>query len=143
MSTNFHTAYVANTTTLKASGLNPAPAALDDAISKGLRLKAVVALADAAATLTAAQLVASGIFTITPGADRILTTDTAANIIAAITTHPTGTAFEFTIINLAAFNITLQAGASVTLAGNMVVNNASATFLALVTSGSAVTIYRK
>lgn len=141
MSTNFHTAWT-TATTLKASSLTPAIGALDDAISKGLALKGVTGLTDADATLTAAQLL-SGIFTITPTVARSLTTDTAANIIAAITTHPTGTCFEFTVINLAAFDVTLVAGASVTLSGNMVVNNSSATFLALITGASTVTVYRK
>lgn len=108
--------------------------------------KSVTALSDAAATLTAAQMV-GGIFTITPTAGRALTTDTAANIVAAISGAQVGTTFEFTIQVLAAFAATLTAGAGITLSGNHAPNNISQTFLALltnVTSGSeAVTIYSK
>lgn len=142
MGANFHTDWDANTSFTTAS-MNPAIQALDLAISNGLRFKAVAALADTAVTLTAAQMVTSGIITTVPTTARSQQSATAANIIAAITTHPTGTCFEFTIINTAAFDETLTTNTGVTLAGNMVVNNGSATFLVLVTSATTVTIYRK
>ncbi len=107
---------------------------------------AIVALADAAATLTAAQLESSGIFDITPTAARILTTDTAANLVAGMSGVQVGTTFEFTIACLAAYAVTLAADTGVTLVGNAVANNASASFRAIftnVTAGSeAVTIVR-
>ena len=106
-----------------------------------------VALTDADATLTAAQMENDGIFTITPTAARTLTTDTAANLVAGFTGAAVGDWFEFTIVDLAAYDVTLAAGVGITLTGNAVVNNSSATFLATftnVTSGTeAVTIYRK
>ena len=107
-----------------------------------VKTKAVVALADADATLTATQMVDSGIFTITPTVARTLTTDTAANLVAAMTGYQVGTWFEFTIVCLAAFAVTLAAGTGVTIVGDAVANNVSATFKARIDSATAVTIYR-
>lgn len=107
-----------------------------------IKIKAVVALSDADATLTATQLIDSGIFTITPTVARVLTTDTAANIIAGIPGQQVGTWFDFTIQSLAAFDVTLAAGVGVTLSGGMVLNNVSGTFRCLITSATTVTIYR-
>jgi hypothetical protein len=92
-----------------------------------LDLKTNTALADAAATLTAAQL-RGGEFTITPTAARILTTDTAANIIANLTGSVDNSNYEITIVNLAAFYVTLATGVGVTIVGRAVINNGSATF---------------
>lgn len=91
------------------------------------RIKDITALADADATLTADQML-NGIFTITPTANRVLTTATGANIIGSLTGYQAGTSYELTIVNQAAFNATLTAGANVTIIGSAVVNNASATF---------------
>lgn len=104
---------------------------------------AAVALTDANATLTAAQLTGSRIFTITPTVARILTTDTAANIIAALGGYDASFPknIDFTIINTAAFDVTLAAGVGVTLTGKMVVNNGSGHFRIRIDSASAVTIY--
>jgi hypothetical protein len=90
-------------------------------------LKTNTALADAAATLTAAQL-RGGEFTITPTAARILTLDTAANIIANLTGSVDNSNYEITIVNLAAFDVTLATGVGVTIVGRAVINNGSATF---------------
>jgi hypothetical protein len=103
----------------------------------------VVALADAAAVLTAAQIVSSGVFTITPSVGRTLTTDTAAAIIAALPQYQVGTFFEFTIVNLAAQIVTLAGGASVTLSGVATINAVSGTWLGRIDSTSALTLYRK
>lgn len=108
-----------------------------------LKTKGVIALVDTATVLTGANLIDKTIFTAVPTANRIQTTDTALNIIAAIPSYQIGTAFEFTIVNTAAFNETLAAGTDVTLVGNMVVNNGSASFIGIVTSSTTVTIYRK
>ena len=109
--------------------------------------RAEVGLSDADATLTADQMINNALFTITPTGARTLTTDTAANLVSAFTNAEVGKYFEFTIINTAAQDVTLSAGSGITIKGNAVVNNASATFIAVfnnVTSGSeAVTIYRK
>jgi hypothetical protein len=105
-----------------------------------------VALTDAAATLTAAQLADSKLFTITPTAARNLTTATAAQILAHLADEAVGTSFEFTIVNLAAEThaVTLVGGTTVTVSGSAVVSAASSgTFVAVVASASAVTVYRK
>jgi len=106
-----------------------------------VKTKTVVALADAAATLTAAQMIDSGIFTITPTVARILTTDTAANIVAALPRYQVGTWFDFTVVNPALFDVTLAAGTGITLSGKRVVRDGSATWKARIDSATAVTIY--
>jgi len=106
------------------------------------KTKAVVALADAAATLTAAQMIDSGIFTITPTVARALTTDTATNLVAAMAGYQVGTWFDIVIVCLAAFAVTLGGGTGVTIVGNAVVNNSSGTWRARIDSASAVTLYR-
>lgn len=105
-------------------------------------LKSNTGLSDAAATLTAAQLI-GGLFTITPTVARIQTTDTAVLILAAMPPHVDGSSFEFTIANLAAFDVTVAGGTDVTLVGDMVLNNESGTFLVYRTSATAVTLVRK
>lgn len=105
-----------------------------------------VEVADAAATLTAAQLLTSKLFTQTPTAARTLTTATAALIVAALTDETTGTSFEFTVVNKAAAThaITLAGGTDVTIVGSATVSAASSgTFLGVVQSDSTVKVYRK
>ncbi|MBL4591193.1 MAG: hypothetical protein JKY96_04470 [Phycisphaerales bacterium] len=104
-------------------------------------LKTTTALSDAAATLTAAQL-RGGEFTITPTVARIQTTDTATAIVAAITGSIDNSNFLITIVNLAAFDVTLAAGVGVTLVGGAVINNGSATWRVRRTSATTVTIVR-
>lgn len=110
-------------------------------------IKGLVAVADQADTLTAAQLVAKSIFTQTPTAARTLTTATGAQICAALPAYSAGVCFEFTIVNLAAAThaITLAAGASgVTISGlATVAANTSATFVARIADTDTVVIYRK
>ena len=108
-----------------------------------VKTKAAVALADGDVVVTAAQMVDSGIFTMTPGAARTLTTATAADIIAALPEQQVGTWFDITVIALAAFNVTLTAGdANVTIVGGAAANNNSATFKCRVASATEVVIYR-
>lgn len=103
-----------------------------------------VTLVDGDRTLTAANLVNSGIITMVPTANRNLTTPTATQIIALLTSYQTGTAFEFTVIGLTNdFSLTIVGGTDVTLVGNMSVTQESMTLLATVTSPTTVTIYRK
>jgi hypothetical protein len=131
-----HIASKVGTPRIKAGAVTPAK----------VKTKAEVALSDGNATLTASQLVDSGIFTITPTENRTLTTDTAANIIAALPDYLVGTYFDFTIVNLAAatYTATLAAGTGVTITGSATVAAASSgTFRAVVTSANAVTVYRK
>lgn len=103
----------------------------------------IVALADAAATLTAAQMIESGVFTITPTTARALTTATAAEIVAALPDYQVGSFFDITIVCLAAFAVTLGGGTGVTIVGSGVVNNVSGTWRARIDSATAVTLYRK
>jgi len=106
------------------------------------KTKTAVALADADATLTAAQMIDSGIFTITPTIARTLTTDTAANLVAAMSGYQVGTWFDIIIVCLAAFTVTLAGGTGVTITGNAAMNNSSGTWRARIDSASAVTLYR-
>ena len=131
-------------TTAKILDANVTTAKLADAsiTPPKTKTKAAIALADAAATLTAAQMIDSGIFTITPTVARALTTDTAANLVAAMTGYQVGTWFDIVIVCLAAFDVTLGGGVGVSIVGNAVVNNASGTWRARFDSASAVTIYR-
>tara|TARA_R110000803_G_scaffold1708_5_gene5541 strand:+ start:4330 stop:5544 length:1215 start_codon:yes stop_codon:yes gene_type:complete len=99
------------------------------------------ALSDAAATLTAAQLI-GGEFTITPTVSRIQTLDTAANIISSLSGSQDGSNFTFTVVNLAAFDVTIATAAGVTLVGNMVVNNGNALFRVRRLSASTVSVTR-
>lgn len=108
-----------------------------------MKTKSVVALADSAVTLTATQMIDSGIFTITPTAARALTTDTAANLVADMTGYQVGSYFEFTIVNNAAFAVTLTAGTGITLVGVAVINNVSGTWLARIDSATGITMYRE
>lgn len=104
-----------------------------------------VALTDAAATLTASQIISSRLFTITPTAPRTLTTATAADILTAMSGEGVGSTFEFVIVNLAGVThaATLAAGTGVTLVGVVVVSaSTSATFMGRVDSTTAITIYR-
>ena len=107
-----------------------------------IKTKAEVALTDADATLTAAQMIDSGIFTITPTLARTLTTDTAANIVAAMTGYQVGTWFDIVIVCLAAYDVTLSGGTGVTIKGNAIVNNASGNWRARFDSATALTLYR-
>lgn len=87
-------------------------------ITLGLRPKPLQALNNAGDTLTAAFLMNSGSFTITPGGAVLATMDTGANIetaFGALATLVAGSWFDFTILNSAAFNVTLTAAAGVTL----------------------------
>ena len=131
-------------TSLKISSKAVSTGKIDDgAVTPAqIKIKAVVALADAAAVLSATQLVDSGIFTITPTAGRNLTTATATSIVAQLPDYQVGTWFEFTILSLAAFAVVLVAGAGVTIVGSATVNNAAGTWKCLVTSATTVTIYR-
>jgi hypothetical protein len=99
------------------------------------------ALSNAAATLTAAQLI-GGEFTITPSVARIQTLDTAANIISALSGSVDNSNFTFTIVNLAAFDVTIATAAGVTLVGNMIVNDGSATFRVRRLNASTVSVTR-
>ena len=105
-----------------------------------------VALTDAAAP-TAAQLLVSKLFVQTPTQDTTFTLPTAALVLAALTDEAVGTSFEFTLINLASgfeVVVTTNTGWTITGGGYMTVFDATAaTFLAVVTSTTAIQLYRK
>ena len=93
--------------------------------------------------MTASQMINSSIFTGTPGSAITLTTATATEIYNALSTPEFGNWFEFTVISLAAFDIKLIASEGVTIVGNNVANNSSATFICRIDGKTTVTIYRK
>ena len=105
-----------------------------------------VAITDAAEP-TAAQLLTSKLFVGTPTVDTTFTLPTAALVLAALTDEAVGTSFEFTIVNLASayqYTVTTATGWTITSGGFMTVfDGTSATFLAVVTSTSAIQLYRK
>ena len=100
-----------------------------------------------AATPTAAQLLNSKLFVATPTEDTTFTLPTAALVLAALTDEAVGTSFEFTIVNVAtAYEVvvTTNTGWTITGGGFMTVfDGTSATFLAVVTSATAIQLYRK
>ncbi len=98
-------------------------------------------LADAAATLTGAQLY-GGLFTITPTVARILTLDTVVNILAAVLGHVDNSNFEFTVVNNAAFDVTIALPAGITAIGRLVINNGSATWRLRRTSATTLELWR-
>jgi hypothetical protein len=107
---------------------------------------AAVAVTDDA-TPTAAQLLDSKLFVATPTEDTTFTLPTAELVLAALTDEVVGTSFEFTIVNLASsFEtvVTTNTGWTITGGGLMTVfDGTSATFLAVVTSETAIQLYRK
>jgi len=110
-----------------------------------MKLKGLVALGDIATTLTATQMIDSSILTITPTVARILTTDTGTSIVGTIPNAQVGTWFTMTIVNTAAFDVTLAPGVDVTMAtgqGKHIINNVSGTWIGIVTGTTTVTIYR-
>lgn len=143
---NVTTAKVADSaiTTAKVNNLaiteaKIAPGAI---LATKMQTRSITALADANTTLTADQLVLSGLFTITPTALRTLTTDTAANILLSLPGYTVGNTFEFTVICLAAFEARVVAGAGVTLFGSGSVNNQSTRFICRIDSAVAITLLR-
>lgn len=132
---------VGNTTTIPPSTISHAM--LNTSIVEPINLygKSATALADADAVLTDAQLI-GGIFTITPTILRTLTTDSLANILAALPGYAVGANFNFTIVCLAAFEARLAPGLGITIVGSTAVNNVSGSFTLIVDSAVAATIYR-
>jgi len=90
----------------------------------------ITVAADAATTLTAAQLL-GGIIEGPITAGRTYTTDTAANIDAAIDSPKIGDSFTVQVINTSggANTITLAAGSGVTLKGNAAVAQNKVSYL--------------
>jgi hypothetical protein len=94
---------------------------------------------DAAATITAAQI-EGGVVQFTGfTAGRVLTTDTAANILAAFPEMDVGDSVEFRVSCVAAFAGTYAAGTGVTLAGRAT-TPASSHSVIYITKTSATTV---
>ena len=108
--------------------------------------RTIIALADAAATPTAAQLVSGSVFTMTPTVPRTFTVPTAALLVAAFQGATVGKSFDFTIVCLAAFAVTVTAAAGVTVVGVAALTNVAGTFRGILTNvtggAEAVTIYQ-
>lgn len=101
-----------------------------------------------AVTFTAAELLGGLILRDPNGDDRADLVPTAAQIIAALDTPVVGTSFEFTIRNTSnagsgeTITLTPDTGATVTISGTAtIVRLQTKRFKAVVTSGTAVTIY--
>lgn len=103
--------------------------------------KTRAALADAAVTLTATQLL-NGEVSITPTVARELQLPTAVDIIALTKWTVNGRNHEFAVINLAAFDVNLTVNTGVTIVGRALVNNGSAKFCVKRLSGSTVELTR-
>jgi hypothetical protein len=108
----------------------------------------VVAAADENTTQSAATLVASKVvYTMTPTANRTLTTPTGAQLGAAVADEAVGFSFEFTVVNLASATHTItltDGGDGISLVGDAVVEAAtSSTFVGVVTAADTVVVYKK
>jgi hypothetical protein len=89
---------------------------------------------------TAAQILNSSLFALTPAAPTTFTVPTAALTVAAMTNPIVGTWFLVTLASLDANNITYTTAAGVTLVGAVVVNNDGASWLGIVTNVAAPAI---
>ena len=83
------------------------------------------ATTDDGATAVSAANINTGIVKCTPTDDRSKATDTAANLISTLELTANGDSYDWTFINLATNGtsfVTLTAGSSVTLVGNMIIS---------------------
>ena len=94
---------------------------------------------------TAAHVVTNTIVSATPTATRVVTTGTAAAIIALLPSRDVGDCTEFTLVNLAAAThaLTLTAGTGVTVVGPTVAAATSGTWYVRYDSSSTVSFIRK
>mgnify|MGYP001601229799 CR=1 FL=1 len=113
-------------------------------LEKPLPVSAVVALPDAAATPTAAQICNSKIFTIAASAARDFTLPTATSILLAVPGYVVGNAWDVTIVNTGAAAVTVVGNTGTTIGGSVTVAaTSSATFRVFISSSSTVVFYRK
>jgi hypothetical protein len=98
-----------------------------------LHVKANVAIGAGPYTPTAAQIVDSAVFALTPGAPTTFTVPTAALTVAAMTAPQVGTWVLVTLASLDANNITFTAAAGITLVGNAIVQNTGASWIGICT----------
>lgn len=104
-----------------------------------INLNTTTTLADANATITAAQLF-GGTLVIEPTAARILTLPTAAQIIAYLTGYAVGSKFEFVIVNSTLQTVTLAPGSGIVQLGKTIIQDGSAVFKVTVDSASTVSV---
>lgn len=113
------------------------------------------AVLDDGTTAISAANILIGICKCTPTADRSKATDTASNLISGLSLTATGDSVDFSVLNLATdgtSDITITAGTSVTLVGNMKIKSQDdaddagyagvGRFRVRRTGGSSVTMYR-
>lgn len=105
-----------------------------------VNLNATTNLADANATLTAAQLF-GGTLVINPTAARILTLPTAAQIIAYMAGSVDGSKFEFTVINNTLSTVTIAGASGILQSGKTIVQDGSATFKVTRDSATIVSVH--
>ncbi len=98
------------------------------------------AVAAGTATITAAQLINAN-YRITSGTASTLTTDTAANIIAALKQEQVGSSFDFILVNGGSGTATIAGGTGVTILGvNSLATGKSMAFKGWVTGAGAVSL---
>jgi hypothetical protein len=113
-------------------------------LEKPLPVSAVVALTDAAATPTAAQICDSKIFTIPASTARNFTLPIATLIVAAVPGFVVGNEWDVTIVNTGAGVVTVLGDTGTTIIGlATIAANTSASFRVFMTSSTAVVFYRK
>jgi hypothetical protein len=113
-------------------------------LEKPTQVSAVVALTDAAATPTAAQICDSKIFTIPASIARNFTLPIATLIVAAIAGYAVGMEWDVTIVNTGAGVVTVVGDTGTTIIGlATIAANTSASFRVFMTSATAVVFYRK
>lgn len=105
-----------------------------------VNLNATTNLADANATLTAAQLF-GGTLVINPTAARILTLPTAAQIIAYLAGSVDGSKFEFTVVNNTLNTVTIVGASGILQSGKTIVQDGSATFKVTRDSATVVSVH--
>ena len=113
-------------------------------LEKPTQVSAVVALTDAAATPTAAQICDSKIFTIPASVARNFTLPIATLIVDAIAGYAVGMEWDVTIVNTGAGVVTVLGDTGTTIVGlATIAANTSASFRVFMTSSTAVVFYRK
>ncbi len=93
--------------------------------------------ADANATLTPTQMLGGVITSNGKTANRTLTTDTAANIVAAVPNMDIGDCLMFQVASFDGFSATLAGGTGVTASGNLIVTTLTAKEFLLIRTGAA------
>jgi hypothetical protein len=113
-------------------------------LEKPTQVSAVVALTDAAATPTAAQICDSKIFTIPASTARNFTLPIATLIVAAVAGYAVGMEWDVTIVNTGAGVVTVVGDTGTTIVGlATIAANTSATFRVFIASATTVVFYRK